>query len=119
MTTEAVPQSQVILRASQMGFALWRNNSGAVTTDDGRHIRFGLGNESAKFNKVWKSPDLVGIGPNGRFLAVEMKRPGWVYRGTAHEVAQANALNMFNDLGGIGFFCTSVEEFENEIRRVI
>lgn len=114
MSTEFPAQAEVILKAFQMGFALWRNNSG-VAREEHRHIRFGLGNDSAKLNKKWKSGDLVGVGPNGRFLMVEMKKPGWKWRGTEREVAQANAINQVNNLGGIAFFCTSAEEFERMI----
>ena len=118
-TTEAPAQSRVILRAFELGFALWRNNSG-VSREEHRHVRFGLGNDSAKINRHWKSPDLVGIGPGGRFLGVEMKRPGWRYHpNDEREVAQCNAINDINRRGGIAFFCTSVEEFETEIRRYV
>lgn len=113
--TEAPAQAEVIVRAFEMGFALWRNNSG-VAREEHRHVRFGLGNDSAKINKVWKSGDLVGVGPDGRFLMPEMKHPLWVFKGTEREVAQANAINQVNALGGIAFFCTSVEEFERVVR---
>ena len=113
--TEFPAQAEVILRAFQLGFALWRNNSG-VSREEHRHVRFGLGNDSAKINKVWKSADLIGVGPHGRMLWVEMKKPGWKYTGTEREVAQANAINQVNALGGIAFFCTSVEEFEKTIK---
>lgn len=109
--TEFKAQALVILKAFEMGFALYRNNSG-VAREEHRHIRFGLGNDSPKINKVWKSSDLIGIGPNGRAMWIEMKKPGWVYKGTEREIAQANAINDINKRGGIAFFCTSVEEFE-------
>jgi hypothetical protein len=114
-TTEFPEQAKTILRAFEMGFALYRNNSG-VSREEHRHVRFGLGNDSAKINKVWKSTDLVGIGPNGRALWVEMKQPAWVWKGTEHEVAQANAINDINSRGGIAFFCTSADEFEKIIK---
>ena len=112
MTSEASTQSRVIIRAFELGFALWRNNSG-VAREEHRHVRFGLGNDSSKINRVWKSPDLIGIGPHGRFMGVEMKKPGWKFSpNDERAVAQANAINQINALGGIAFFCTSVEEFE-------
>jgi hypothetical protein len=114
-TTEFPEQAKTILRAFEMGFALYRNNSG-VSREEHRHIRFGLGNDSAKINAVWKSLDLVGIGPNGRALWVDMKHPGWVWKGTKREVAQANAINDINSRGGIAFFCTSADEFEKIIK---
>ena len=112
MASEASTQSRVIIRAFELGFALWRNNSG-VAREEHRHVRFGLGNDSSKINSVWKSPDLIGIGPHGRFMGVEMKKPGWKFSpNDERAVAQANAINQINALGGMAFFCTSVEEFE-------
>lgn len=111
MSTEFPEQSRVILKAFEMGFGLWRNNSG-VAREEHRHVRFGVGNDSARINKVWKSSDLIGIGPHGRALWVEMKKPGWKFTGTEREVAQSNAINDINKRGGIAFFCTSAEEFE-------
>ena len=122
MTTEAPTQQLLRVRAAELGCALWRNNSGAVTAVDARGIkrpvRFGVGNDSTKLNKVWKSSDLVGIGPGGRFLAVEVKHPRWTYKGTEREVAQLAFIENVKRLGGHGFFCTSVYEFEIEIRRM-
>lgn len=130
MTSEAAAQEQVILGAASDGHALWRNNSGACTDDRGRQVRYGLGNTSKKFNEVWKSPDLVGpthmtIQPHhvGRtvaiFTGVEMKRPGWVYRATEREVAQANCLGDVIKYGGIGMFCTSLEGYRHEVQSFI
>ena len=114
-TTEFPEQSKTILRAFEMGFSLYRNNSG-VSREEHRHVRFGLGNDSAKINKVWKSSDLIGVGPHGRALWVEMKKPGWVWGGTEREVAQGHAITDINNQGGIAFFCTSADEFERIIR---
>ncbi len=111
MKKELPGQSQIVIKAFQMGHALWRNNSGVADFND-RPVRFGLGNDSAKTNKTWKSGDLVGIGWGGRFLMVEVKREGWVFTGTEREVAQANAINDVNRRGGIAFFCTSPDEYE-------
>lgn len=110
MKREAPVQQEIILKAFQLGYALWRNNSG-VAREEHRHVRFGLGNDSEKINRVWKSGDLVGIGPNGRFMMVEVKHEGWKFTGTDREVAQANAINEVNQRGGIAFFCSSVDEF--------
>ena len=121
MTREAPGQSKIILRAFKIGFALWRNNSGAMelleNNGEKRFVRFGMGNDSAKINKVWKSPDLVGIGPYGRFVGCEVKPEKWVYGNTERERAQSNCLNDINRLGGIGFFCRSADEYEEIMKR--
>lgn len=103
------------LAASLRGARAWRNNVGAYVDDRGNHIRYGLANDSAQLNKVVKSSDLVGIepiliGPEhvgttiGRFFAEECKRPGWKYKGDAHEQAQLKFLQLVNALGGRGEF---------------
>ena len=114
-TSETATQNLIRVEAAKYGFAMWRNNSGAVTTDDGRHIRFGVGNDSKKLNEIWKSPDLIGIGPNGRLVGCEVKRPNWRAPETNRDRAQLNAINQINALGGIGFFATSIEDYKQRI----
>lgn len=114
-TSEAATQNQIRIEASKFGFTMWRNNNGAVTTDDGRHIRFGVGNDSKKLNDIWKSPDLIGVGPNGRFVGCEVKRPGWRAPENKRDRAQLNCLNQINALGGIGFFATSIEDYKQRM----
>lgn len=103
------------LAASQRGARAWRNNVGAHIDKRGNHIRYGLANDSAEMNKVVKSSDLIGIEPVvitvdmvgstvGRFFAEECKRPGWTYKGDAHEKAQLAFLRLVNALGGRGEF---------------
>lgn len=87
-----IQQQQLIrLEAGKRGTPLLRNNSGASFDQNGRLIRYGLGNDSEKINKVFKSSDLIGIWPVtvtpdmvgrtlGLFFAVEVKAPGWKFR---------------------------------------
>jgi hypothetical protein len=109
-------------RAPYLGVGLWRNNNGACQDATGRMIRYGLGNDSAKLNKVWKSSDLVGILPvviqpwhvgrtAGLFLAVEVKATDWTGRMGEHEKAQNAFLQTVREKGGVGFFAQSVDEF--------
>jgi hypothetical protein len=100
---------------SQCGGALWRNNNGACVDETGRHIRYGLGNVSAKHQREWTSPDSCGIAPGGLFLGVEWKRPGWHYTGTPRERAQLNCIRNISALGGIAGFVTSMDELERLI----
>lgn len=114
-SSEAGVQSAVRLRAAQLGNALWRNNSGATADETGRVIRFGLGNDSAQTNRVFKSSDLIGITRRpacgcGVFTAYEVKRPGWKYAGTEREQGQFNFIKKVISLGGIAKFITNVEE---------
>ncbi len=122
--SEAGVASRIRLAEAQAGNRIWRNNLGAVTTDDGRHLRYGLCNESAKMNKAIKSADYIGIHRRlirpedvgshlGQFLAIETKRSGWRYSGDEHEVAQLAFLTLVNSLGGVGKFSTG-EEYEKQ-----
>ena len=115
--SEGWAQSAVLLEASQKDVRLFRNNSGALKDKTGRLVRFGLGNTSEEFNRVFKSPDLLGwrrvtITPQhvGHIIAQtvmrEMKKPGWQYTGDEHEAAQLACLNMCSADGGDACFAT-------------
>ena len=64
MRSEANIQNDIWIALSQAGCLVWRNNSGVLKDKTGRPIKFGLCKGSS---------DLVGICPDGKFLAVEVK----------------------------------------------
>ena len=116
--SEANVQQQLRIAAARHGTPLLRNNSGATADQNGRMIRYGLGNDSAKLNRSFKSSDLIGIWPVtvthemvgrtlGVFFAVEVKAPGWTFR-TSDEraVAQQNFIEWVRRHGGVGTFAT-------------
>lgn len=107
-TTEIAGVRQIRLDASRAGVTLFRNNSGVMPGPaGGRPVRFGLGNDSPTFNKVCKSSDLIGIQHGtGRFVAVEVKRDGWRYRGTEREQGQLNFILQVRRYGGLAGFGT-------------
>lgn len=116
--SEAAVQQRIRLDASRYGVRLWRNNNGATLDENGRMIRFGLANDSAKINKKMKSSDLIGITPVkilpdhvgltwGLFTSIEVKRPGWNYTGTPREEAQFNWIKLICSLGGIAKFANT------------
>ena len=106
ITTEAEAQNVVRLRATEAGARLWRNNVGVLKDERGVPVRFGLCNDSSALNRILKSSDLIGISSTGQFLAREVKRPGWTYKGTDREIAQLNFINLINTLGGDAKFTT-------------
>jgi hypothetical protein len=109
--SESAVKAKIRLEAANKGLRLWRNNCGAVTTDTGSFVRFGLANESAAVNSRLKSADLIGIRPVvitpdmvgkliGQFISVEVKREGWQYSGTEEEEAQVRWMQLIRDFGG-------------------
>jgi hypothetical protein len=94
--TETSIQREIQLFASKLGCRLFRNNVG-MARNNGQVIRYGLCNGSS---------DLVGLAPDGRFLAVEVKTA----KGRVSK-AQQSFIDMVNDMGGIGMVARSVEEF--------
>lgn len=119
--SEALAQQLIRLEAPKRGMRLWRNNNGATKDETGRLIRYGLANDSTAMNKVIKSHDLIGITPVtitpahvgmvlGVFTSIEVKRPGWSFKGTARELAQLKWAELIISLGGISKFATGPED---------
>lgn len=117
--SEAAVMSRVRAAASQS--RLFRNNVGVAVDATGRHIRYGLANDSATIARRMKSSDLIGFTPRvvtasdvGRmtavFTAIECKREGWEFKGDAHETAQFNFINLVKSYGGFAGFCSDVDE---------
>jgi len=116
--SEAQQQQEIRLESWRRGQPLLRNNSGATQDATGRMIRYGLGNDSAKLNKAFKSSDLIGITPVtitpdmvgqtvGIFTAREIKPLGWTFRqGDDRAVAQLAFIQWVQKLGGIASFAT-------------
>lgn len=76
---------------------LFRNQAGYAVVD-GRPQRYGLVNGAS---------DLVGVGPGGRFFALEVKAPG--KKPTADQI---RFLELVKKFGGYSGWCDSVESAE-------
>jgi penicillin-binding protein-related factor A (putative recombinase) len=64
--------------------------------------------------------DLLGILPDGRFLAIEVKKPyikGKQQAGKASE-EQLKFLSEINTRGGLGFVATSLQDVMNHIKKL-
>jgi hypothetical protein len=105
-TSEAAAQQAIRLDATRQGNRLWRNNLGACVDERGNMVRYGLANDSKQLNDRIKSSDLIGITGAGVFTSIEVKPPGWKYRGTKRERAQLAWLELVIAMGGIGRFMT-------------
>lgn len=123
---ESVVQQEIRLEAAKHNMILWRNNSGVLFDAHGRPVRFGLCNESAKANEVFKSSDLIGIKPVqvtpymvgktvGVFCAIECKRSDWEPTGSAKEKAQAAFVEFIKSRGGLSCMVASVDAFKEQL----
>jgi hypothetical protein len=110
-TPEARVQDEARLLASKKGWRLFRNNVGVLKDERGVPVRYGIANDSPAMNKRIKSSDLIGIRPVvitqdmvgstiGQFVAREVKKAGWKYKGTEHEQAQLAFGTLIIGLGG-------------------
>lgn len=127
-TLEQQAQHEVEITASELGARLLRNNVGACMTDDGRMIRFGLGNTSKRINDFTKSSDLIGItkvtitpemvGKTvGVFTAIEVKPPSFKIRDKypekSRERAQSNFHNFVRQFGGFAGFARNADDLKH------
>lgn len=89
-----------------LNWLAWRNNSGAMSVGQGaarRHVRF---------NGADGSSDLFAVAPDGRFVAIETKRPGNKPTPTqAHWLAQVAAC------GGLAIVATSLDDMLGALER--
>lgn len=129
--SEAGVQSRVRLHAPENRQFLGRNNSGAYSKKkpptDG--TRWGWCNESAKFNKVFKTSDVIGytrvlVTPEmvGKIVAVftglEIKDPDWTLTpGDNHAQAQNACITKILTDGGIASFITNHSQVALVVRQ--
>lgn len=120
--SESEVQQLIQIEGPKYHSILLRNNSGALTDNEGRLVRYGLGNVSKQQNETLKSSDLIGITTIivtadmvGKaiavFTAVEVKSEGWTFKKTKREIAQQNFINWVKSRGGIAGFASSVTDY--------
>ena len=81
----------------------WRNNTGAYKTEHGSYVRYGFKGSS----------DILGILPDGRFLAIEIKKPK--PNKTYPTKEQKLFLKNIEINGGIAFVARSLEDVIEKI----
>jgi hypothetical protein len=94
--TETDIMRQILLECSHGEVRLWRFNVGNFELRDGRRIQVGIAGMS----------DLMGIGPGGIFLAIEVKTPANKVR----PKEQVMFIEAVRRMGGRAGFATSVAE---------
>lgn len=115
MNKETKIQRLIMLALSEAGCTVWRNETAGawigkqihragdqVTLTDARMMTFGL---------CVGSSDIVGIAPDGRFLAIEVKTPAG--RPTKEQLRFIEAVR---NAGGIAGIARSVDEALDLIR---
>jgi hypothetical protein len=115
---ESYSQSLIRRAAPRAGWSLFRNNVGALKSEAGTWVRFGLCNDSPQMNAVVKSADLIGLRPVlilpehvgttiGQFVSIEAKHPGWKPgEDTKREKAQTAWAGLIRSKGGLAVFST-------------
>ncbi len=118
MSSEAVVQQQLRLALAYRGGLPMRNNVGVAVDETGRHIRYGLMNESKEQNKQFKSSDIICPVPVivtsemvgqtvALFGAFETKHSGWhLTPGDERGHAQQRFINLILGVGGVAGFVT-------------
>ena len=118
MSSETVIQQQTRLALARLGGLPMRNNVGVAVDETGRHIRYGLMNESAQQNAQFKSSDIICPVPViiqpwhvGRtvaiFAALECKHSGWrLTPGDKRGQAQQRFIELVRGVGGFAGFVT-------------
>lgn len=84
------------IEASKLGATIFRNNVGGLYDKTGRWVNFGLCKGSS---------DLIGWTKDGKFLAIEVKKPG-----KKPTKSQINFLDKVIQDGGVGGTATCVED---------
>lgn len=106
-TPEGAVLSQCLALLKLRSVLHWRQNSGQFAVgpnEDKRYVRAGFAGVS----------DILGCLPGGRFLAIEVKRPG----GKMTE-AQRDFLAKVNAAGGLGVCVDDVTELDKVLSGVL
>ena len=117
--SEAPVVKRVMMKASQLGLRLLRNNRGMFRTMDGkRTVRAGLEADGASdligVRTITVTPEMVGK-KIGVLMVVEVKKPSWTKPTTETEKEQENFINQMVQRGAIGFFINNAEDLEKKV----
>jgi hypothetical protein len=113
MTSESTILKKVMLKASELGYRVFRNNVGVAFQPNGQVIRYGLHTGSSDLigwhSKV-VTQDMVGK-PVAVFLAIETKtKTGAVTKD------QKNFLKQVDEAGGIAILARTSDDLINNRR---
>ena len=101
-TPEGRVKSSCLRFLELRGVFAWNNPTGAVQVRPGQFMRFGKRG----------SPDVIGVLPGGRFLAIEVKA-----QGGRLSPEQASFLERIRSLGGLAIVARSFVDIDEALRR--
>jgi len=102
LTPESKVKNECLRYLEKRGFFVWNNPTGTVRIAPDRWVHFGRKGSS----------DIIGVMPDGRFLAVEVK----AMRGRLSS-EQSAFLEKVRGLGGVAVLARSFSELDNALRR--
>lgn len=103
-------QAAVIEYLRLFGAFVVRVNSGAFAGEYKGRKRF------VRFNSEPGCSDLLGVLPDGVFLACEVKRPGWKRPADDREREQADFHERIRERGGVAGFVTGIDDVRSLLR---
>lgn len=117
--SEAAVVKRVMMKASQLGHRLFRNNRGQFyTMDKKRIVRAGLEAGGASDligpTSITITQDMVGI-TFGVMTCAEVKDTDWKRPSGEHELEQQNFIDQMEARGCFAFFINNPEDFEKKI----
>ena len=95
--------NQIIAYLKFMGHYAWRTNTGAMTTKEGRFVRFGFKGVS----------DILGVLKGGSFIAIEAK-----IKPNKPTQFQLDFLDEINKRGGIGIVAYDLDDVVNALSKL-
>lgn len=112
--TETQLLSRLLIRASELGLRLFRNNTGMLRDANGRPVRYGLcvgSSDLIGWTPVTVTPAMVGT-TVAVFTAMEAK----VARNTTTE-AQGHFLDVVREAGGVALIARQVSDIDSAVQR--
>lgn len=98
----------IMLAVTSTGGRVFRNNCGQWQYAPGKYIRYGVCNPGGS--------DLIGWTRTGRFLGIELKKPGPDKTPKKRKEAQGRFREAVNKAGGLCFIARSVEDVLEALR---
>lgn len=101
-TTEKELVNDILDYLRALGIFAWRQNTGAMKIQN-RLVRFGIPGMA----------DIIGVLPNGRFLAIEVKT-----KGNKPTLYQKDFINRIKTNNGVAIVAYSVEDVKEKLEEV-